>query len=338
MTIGVTPQGKYQARLKEPNGGKYHRYTFETLEKAQRWHDLAQGSIRKGAPVPHPSALEGLTLQSLALTYGPSLWPTHRTSQVDSALGKLIEHLPEDPSAYTSRDILGFVEARRKEGVKDQTIRHNLSRLRKLLSHAEDMGDIPQGSLRDLKWPSLKGTESRYRFLTEPEEAALISGLSSEDHRDLAKFLIDTGFRPGEVVETDAYKAKPFEWRDVSKSKDGRTLVTLWETKTGSTRTVPLTKAAADILERRRELGERQPFSGLSYVPFKRDVKAAAEAEGMQDVVVYTFRHTCATRLVQRGADIRRVKDWMGHGNIETTMRYAKLVPEDIYGLADILE
>ena len=58
----------------------------------------------------------------------------------------------------------------------------------------------------------------------------------------------------------------------------------------------------------------------------------------MRDVVVYTFRHTCATRLVQRGADIRRVKDWMGHGNIETTMRYAKLVPEDIYGLADILE
>ena len=41
-------------------------------------------------------------------------------------------------------------------------------------------------------------------------------------------------------------------------------------------------------------------------------------------------RHSCATRLLQGGLDIYRVKDWLGHKNISTTEKYAKLVPTNL--------
>ena len=117
----------------------------------------------------------------------------------------------------------------------------------------------------------------------------------------------------------------------------GRTLITLWKTKTNTPRTVPLTTRAVEALEWSREEGHVRPFDSITYPRFKDYVVSVSHELGLRDVVVYTFRHTCASRLVQRGADIMRVKKWMGHSNIETTLGYAKLAPEDIYSLTDLL-
>lgn len=336
MTIALRGT-KFQARLKE-RGGKYHRYSFDTLEEAQRWHEVAERAIKGGAPVPDPSAIGGDTIQSLADLYRPFLWPDQPEKIIKAQVGILSKLLPANPNDISNRALVRFVEKRRGQGVKDSTIRHYISRLRTLLSHAEKMGDLPTGFVSNLAWPVLGATESRYRFLTVEEEEALLAALPTTDARDLAAFLIDTGCRPGEVMATDAYRAKPFSWDDLSTTKDGkRTLVTLWETKTGKPRTLPLTPRAASILSRRREEGEPSPFAEINHIEFRKNVTETAESLGLKDVVPYTFRHTCATRLVQRGADIRKVKDWMGHGTIDTTMKYAKLTPEDIYGLADFL-
>jgi integrase len=36
------------------------------------------------------------------------------------------------------------------------------------------------------------------------------------------------------------------------------------------------------------------------------------------------FRHTCATRLLQAGVDIRTVQAWLRHADITTTARYLR--------------
>lgn len=51
----------------------------------------------------------------------------------------------------------------------------------------------------------------------------------------------------------------------------------------------------------------------------------------------HLLRHTCASRLVQRGVDLYVVQKWMAHKNIQTTQRYAKLHPRNLQSAANIL-
>ena len=41
-------------------------------------------------------------------------------------------------------------------------------------------------------------------------------------------------------------------------------------------------------------------------------------------------RHFFGTQLVNEGADIYGVKEWLGHSDVSTTERYAKLRPQTI--------
>jgi site-specific recombinase XerD len=56
--------------------------------------------------------------------------------------------------------------------------------------------------------------------------------------------------------------------------------------------------------------------------------------EGVEDtrqrVYFHTLRHTFASWLVQRGVDLYKVKELMGHEDIKMTMRYAHLAPEGL--------
>lgn len=54
--------------------------------------------------------------------------------------------------------------------------------------------------------------------------------------------------------------------------------------------------------------------------------------------VPYIRRHTCASRLVQRGVPINVVKEWLGHKSIQMTMRYAHLAPNNLKAAADALD
>ena len=47
MTVAARGS-KFQARVKEPSGGKYHRVTFDTLEAAEFWERKAQEAIKDG--------------------------------------------------------------------------------------------------------------------------------------------------------------------------------------------------------------------------------------------------------------------------------------------------
>jgi integrase len=54
--------------------------------------------------------------------------------------------------------------------------------------------------------------------------------------------------------------------------------------------------------------------------------------------VPYCLRHTCASRLAQRGVHIAVIKQWMGHKTIQITMRYAHLSPDSLQAGVRALE
>ena len=84
-------------------------------------------------------------------------------------------------------------------------------------------------------------------------------------------------------------------------------------------------------------MGEKRPFGDIRAEELSKMVRLAADHLEWEDVVLYTMRHTCASRPVQRGADLKRVQEWMGHTDIKTTLRYAKLTPKDLFSIGDLL-
>lgn len=59
----------------------------------------------------------------------------------------------------------------------------------------------------------------------------------------------------------------------------------------------------------------------------QRAVSEAGRAWGMDKrVTCYTFRHSFATHLLERGHDIRTVQELFGHRDVSTTMIYTRVL------------
>ncbi len=58
----------------------------------------------------------------------------------------------------------------------------------------------------------------------------------------------------------------------------------------------------------------------------------------VDDIRFHDLRHTFATRLVQMGGDIYKVKVLLGHKSITMTTRYAQHSPESLRGGVEALE
>lgn len=116
--------------------------------------------------------------------------------------------------------------------------------------------------------------------------------------------------------------------------------MTFWITKSGRSRTIPLTTRVKDVLRASRP-ARKGPFIHIKQQQFRTVWHAAKEDCGLADdadVVPHILRHTCASRLVRGGIDLRRVQMWLGHQTLQMTMRYAHLATRDLEACLPVLE
>jgi integrase len=99
-------------------------------------------------------------------------------------------------------------------------------------------------------------------------------------------------------------------------------LITIWITKTKQPRSVPITKKVREILTRRPE-----GFIG-GYVKdtVQRKFKRCKDMIGLpEDAVLYSCRHSYATKMLERGVDIQLLAKILGHSSLAMTSRYSKV-------------
>ena len=181
-----------------------------------------------------------------------------------------------------------------------------------------------------------------------PEEVvALVRAASSE--QDAALFLTAafTGLRLGELLA--------LRWRDVDftgsviRVRASYSAGVVTTPKSGKVRSVPM---APDVVAARARLGQRSRSSGDDDVVFvgelgtfldgsalRRRYVTAVDRAGLRRLRFHDLRHTFGTRMIAK-ADIRRVQEWMGHADIQTTIKYLHYVPraEDARLVAEAFE
>jgi integrase len=168
-----------------------------------------------------------------------------------------------------------------------------------------------------------------------PEEVwALVRAAASDQDGAVYLTAAFTGLRMGELLA--------LRWRDVDFA--GSTVRVrasyyagqLTTPKSGKVRAVPL---APDVASALAQLGRRPHWTGEDDLVFpgeggdyldgsalRRRYKAALASAAVRPLRFHDLRHTFGTRMIAK-ADIRRVQEWMGHADIQTTMRYLHYAP-----------
>jgi integrase len=174
------------------------------------------------------------------------------------------------------------------------------------------------------------------------EEARLRSVIEHDAPEHLPEFdiTLDTGLRRKELyVRCD--------WSCVDLTRKS---LFVPPSKNGASRHVPLNDAARAAFERLRERkigkgavpiamegpiflgkGKEQLLGGRHWF------EPAVAKAGIKHFRFHDLRHTFASRLVMKGADITTVASLMGHKRIQMTMRYAHLAPEHKQAAVDLL-
>ena len=267
------------------------------------------------------------TVSELFSTYGKILWEEGKhKGNVKSFLGEINEILLNKAFSTIDQNTLdGLIGTLRERGNSNATINRKMAALSKLLRKACKMGDLH--SLPEFR--RQKERSGRIRFLEYDQEDRLFASIRSrsEQYYQLSVFLVDTGARLGEAIG--------LRWNDIH---DGA--VTFWLTKSGKSRTLPLTERSEKIINA-IEKDRPGPFFGIEQHKYRavwHEAKAEVGLSHDDDLVPHCLRHTCASRLVRGGVDIRRVQMWLGHQTLQMTMRYAHLATHDLDVCVPILE
>jgi len=210
-----------------------------------------------------------------------------------------------------------------------------LIQLHGILERARKVYRLPGNAARDVEKFQLRQSGDIQVF--SPEEVwGLVRAAGSEQDGAIFLTAAFTGLRMGELLA--------LRWRDVDFT--GQTIRVrasyyagqLTTPKSGKVRAVPL---APDVARSLAQLGSREYWVGDDDLVFageaggyvdgsalRRRYKLALQAAGLRALRFHDLRHTFGTRMIAK-ADIRRVQEWMGHADIQTTMRYLHYAPRE---------
>lgn len=325
--MSIKPRGNsWQAYVSI--GGVKHRKSFSTVEEATLWEAKVRHAEKVGLPIPNKVS----HCESYNMTIGEAMdnanemfWRGGNSEQQYAYLINTIRRVfgaKTDIEDITTNRIDDWIVRMKQQGKAASTINKYLnvvSRSLRLAHEQERLSKLPK--IRRQKEP-----EGKIRYYSKDEEQLILLTLKSwgKDYLyDAAIVACDTGFRAGELlkIEDNLHKLGNRWAAHVANRKNGGDL------------SIPLTDRSLEILNRRRFTKHPSKDSTC------RRVWARLRNQlHLEDTCWHTWRHTCASRLVQGGMDIYKVKEWMGHKDIKQTMRYAHLAPTSIVNGCDILE
>ena len=241
-----------------------------------------------------------------------------------------IKALGDLPVNKITRPLVNKMMDYHKEKLKNSNavINQKMGYLRVVLSEMEEDGYIEM-----IKMPKPRPTKnSKVHYLTEDMEEELLNYLSVHSKKafHIVSLLIDLGCRVNELLNLEKrfvdFKNNQINFND---------------RKNDQAVAVPMTQRVLWIMNLYYySVNDTDKLFDINYSELNAIWQRARKDLGYADKKFYTIhlcRHTCASRLVQRGVPILLVKDWLGHEDIENTMIYAHLQPKALHSYVEVL-
>lgn len=246
----------------------------------------------------------------------------------ESDLEELVEYLravdgSTDLLAVDEDSLRGYLSWLRRRDLADSTVERRVSTVRSFFRFVSGRGMREDNPAADLNFskrgrtlPTVWSESEIQSFLELPDTTSR----SGKRDRALFELLYSTGMRVSELTALD--------WGDVELD-ERRVRI---ERKGGDEAVVPIGAPAARALRSYRDAVSAEPDEPV----FRNQKGGRLSARGVRYVVdryrarsgvskpitPHVFRHSCATHMLNRGADLKTVQALLGHASISTTQIY----------------
>jgi integrase/recombinase XerC len=247
---------------------------------------------------------------------------------------------PEEVDTLALRTYLGYLH---QKGISKASVMRKLAALRTFFRFLHREGRVASNPAKALHTP--RQVRKVPRVLSEAESVALVEAPPSpEDHslaglrdRALLELLYATGMRASEVVGLDMERLLLSD-----------RIIRVWG-KGRKERVVPFGEPAARAVEAylaaRPDAGALGPASPvfcnlkggrLTSRSLQRIVEKYLKIAPMdKDASPHTLRHSFATHLLSRGADLRAIQELLGHESLSTTQKYTHVAASHLKAVYD---
>jgi integrase len=332
MTISTQKNGLFTSAF-SVNRERFRAGGFNSDSEAQIWELQARSDLKNGKKITYPQvASNATTMQDMSLSYW--LDRTYRMFWADNAGPEKARHKMAEIILYfgakrnindLTTDLIDvWITSLKAKGNANGTINRKLATISKTLKYADELVQLKRKPVIHRQ----REPEGRIRFVTPEEELKIMDTLdhwSLPDLKDSIAVLIDTGLRRSELCR-------------LTKADVSGGMLNLWKTKSGKARSIPMTARVKEVIYRRSVTATAAKLFPVQPETLSDHWDRVRYHLELDDVVLHCFRHTTASRLVQRGVSLATVQQWMGHKTITTTLRYAHLSPKNLTDALAVLE
>ena len=303
--------------------------TFKKKTDAIAWSVHLENKLRN-APVPTIVADSKVTLSDLVIRYAEEIAPSHKSSVPETYRLRAIARswIGELDIRYLNKQQFSQYQKDRLEKVSVASVHAELSLIKRVLDTAiKQWGyGIVENVIKTMKYS--KGNVSRTRRLETDERDKILATakLQRNDYIcSVIEFAIETGMRRSEILK--------LKWQDINLETG---FASLYDTKNGEDRKVPLTKRCIEVLNQLPRSHEHVfPIAVTSlYQAWRRAVRKA----DIKDLRFHDLRHEAVSRFFEMGMSVPEVALISGHKDVKQLFRYTHLNPENVFKKYDAFQ
>ena len=303
--------------------------TFKKKTDAIAWSAHLENKLRN-APVPTFVADSKVTLGDLVIRYAEEIAPSHKSSLPETYRLRAISRswIGELDIRYLNKQQFAQYQKDRLEKVSVASVHAELSLIRRVLDTAiKHWGyDIVENVIKTMKYT--KGSVSRTRRLEANEKNRILASAKSQRNNyicSVIEFAIETGMRRSEILK--------LKWHDINLETG---FASLYDTKNGEDRKVPLTKRCIEVLNQLTR--NHEYVFPISATCLNQAWRRAVKKAEIKDLRFHDLRHEAVSRFFEMGMSVPEVALISGHKDLTQLFRYTHLNPENVFKKYDAFQ